>query len=472
MIGALIRLFVTCQTIITVQPNMLAGANKISDTFITLDSTNVTMASNMTNRECKSSLPGLDYDGVLSNTVSGKRCLMWAEGLNYTELPSNLCRNQDSSMLGPWCYIQMNTPHSSTPTSSQEPILTSNTSWEYCPVPICDVSDAINEILVRHIGETVIRKPSDYTADTIMMYFPPIMLVFGTICNILVCTVFSRPLTTTTFILVVLAITDTMALHMGIWVQWLKVLFRQMQIPNFMEARSDFTCKIFNYFYYTVSTFTVWILVIVTIERLVAVTQPHQNQIMFTRKCVCILLMGALLGISLLNLPYWYWIKAKTTFYYGLKDGRVYIDAYCNTTPIYMFWIDSSVRVVIPFIIMLISNITIIVTIYNAHKNRHFMAPSSIKSRKQLKYVTVLLLSVTFLHLVLTIPALISLLVHLIYGQENINLWYTVVWCFVYVDQSINFLVYSISWSKVRRTFLSMIGYQTGNSVPQRIVYS
>ena len=79
---------------------------------------------------------GFFYNGVESQTSSGKTCQHWTEtsphnpnaaSKNPANFPddsiadaSNYCRNPDSTSAGPWCY-------------TTDP----GTRWQYCDVPLC-----------------------------------------------------------------------------------------------------------------------------------------------------------------------------------------------------------------------------------------------------------------------------------------------------------------------------------------------
>jgi len=84
--------------------------------------------------ECKKSNLGMEYHGLISQTVTGRTCQSWTSQLPHkhdiwTRFPEgsqkdakNYCRNPDNSpeTHGPWCY-------------TTDP----NVRWEYCSVPYC-----------------------------------------------------------------------------------------------------------------------------------------------------------------------------------------------------------------------------------------------------------------------------------------------------------------------------------------------
>ena len=74
---------------------------------------------------CKTSRKGLDYNGTVSYTASGKTCLFWHK-LNITA-EDNYCRNIDGKRSFPWCFTHI-TCHG----NKCVPY------WGFCNVPYCD----------------------------------------------------------------------------------------------------------------------------------------------------------------------------------------------------------------------------------------------------------------------------------------------------------------------------------------------
>lgn len=88
---------------------------------------------------CKQDLRGINYQGNAPKTRSGYLCLPW-EMMNNSKkaMPNgsahevrNLCRNTDNDKYGPFCwYYDKNGAYAK----------------EACGIPICNVSDEINDI--------------------------------------------------------------------------------------------------------------------------------------------------------------------------------------------------------------------------------------------------------------------------------------------------------------------------------------
>ncbi|XP_024051597.2 plasminogen [Terrapene carolina triunguis] len=87
-------------------------------------------------RQCLSG-NGDDYRGKIGVTVSGNTCQLWSaqfphkhartpESYPCKALEENYCRNPDGE-IKPWCYTT-----------------NSSTRWEYCNIPSCDETEAVN----------------------------------------------------------------------------------------------------------------------------------------------------------------------------------------------------------------------------------------------------------------------------------------------------------------------------------------
>ena len=85
--------------------------------------------------ECKSSILGINYNGNIANTKSGRNCQRWVSNTPHPPSPGvipknfpdssiyeaeNKCRNPDREPKGPWCY-------------TMDPAV----RWEYCDIPMC-----------------------------------------------------------------------------------------------------------------------------------------------------------------------------------------------------------------------------------------------------------------------------------------------------------------------------------------------
>jgi len=107
----------------------------------------------------------------------------------------------------------------------------------------------------------------------LLLYVPPIFFVVGLIGNLLSAIILTRPpmrSISTYRYLTVLSFTDSLVLTIGLLRMWLGQLIVGFDVLD----RWTWACKLVNVVGYTVSNFSVWLIVAVTAERFVAVCYP------------------------------------------------------------------------------------------------------------------------------------------------------------------------------------------------------
>ena len=110
------------------------------------------------------------------------------------------------------------------------------------------------------------------TIRYLLRYLPPVLLLAGTIGNILAGVVLStREMSRhpTSSYLVALSIADTAVLYLGLFRFWLAGIFGLNHLD-----KSDAACKIINFTNTTASNLSAWLLVAVTVDRYLGICQP------------------------------------------------------------------------------------------------------------------------------------------------------------------------------------------------------
>ena len=106
----------------------------------------------------------------------------------------------------------------------------------------------------------------------LLLYVPPILLIVGTIGNLFSFVVLMMPpmrRVSTYLYVAALSVTDTLVLLVGLLRVWVAEL-QGYDIQNI----ADWTCKTINVLGYTVSDYSVWLIIAMTVERYVAVCHP------------------------------------------------------------------------------------------------------------------------------------------------------------------------------------------------------
>ena len=279
------------------------------------------------------------------------------------------------------------------------------------------------------------------------LYLAPMLLFIGTLGNIMSFVVFSRPVlkhSATAFYFRVLAAADTLALNVGLWPNWMRDAFDIHIYPM-----TDISCRIQTYLRYMLPDFAIWVLVILTIERMVGVKRPYRVHSIFTRRRIWISVFITLLAISMVNIPS-IWITTK-----NLGDTSIHPCAVAHEVLAYEIWpwIDLTVYSLLPFFIM-ITSITIILKSINRQR-RTLCRQDSLNSNMGVttETMTPTLLTVVFVTFLLTTPFVIyAVIMKELHGKVNIDflLYYYIASYLRYVNNSINFFLYCCSGKKFR----------------------
>ena len=140
-----------------------------------------------------------DYRGPINTTRAGQPCMRWDDeillqaqtilldgwnnSLSEENIESNFCRNPDNDPDGTWCYVGVN----GYPTS----MLSLTTIWNYCNVPVCDMSTPTaspsdSVIPTSSSRPTITSSPSDlpsFSASPTPIDFPTITFDRNTNCR-------------------------------------------------------------------------------------------------------------------------------------------------------------------------------------------------------------------------------------------------------------------------------------------------
>ncbi|XP_071104710.1 C-C chemokine receptor type 1-like [Haliotis cracherodii] len=327
--------------------------------------------------------------------------------------------------------------------------------------------------------EDYTQYPEYKAGSLVWSIFPPILIFFGTIGNVLSIVVLNRkPMreSTVSIYLTALSVMDILVLYTGLMRQWLRVVI-ELDIRDV----SEMSCKIHILLVYFTLDMSVWLLVSVTIERFVSVMFPLTVKRYFTR---CKALVNiAVIAVLLLAL--------NSHYLYGLGDVETTTDGattieHCvslwNGYEHFEFhvwpWIDLCVYSLIPLIVLIIANISIIQKILTRRRNARRIHPvvSTITSEqkryqdKKTSSMTIMLLVLNLVFFLCTTPISVYLigepywLDDLTPRQEAVlSLVWAITNMLQYTNNSINFLLYCISGSRFRNTLKEL--FQRRNRV-------
>ena len=283
------------------------------------------------------------------------------------------------------------------------------------------------------------------------LYFAPFLLFFGTLGNLLSWIVFSQTSlckSTTAFYFRILAIADTMALNVGLWPNWMRDAFGLHLYP-----RTDAACRIQTYLKYVLPDCAVWVLVIMTVERLVGVWWPHRVHYIFTKPRIWASVAVMTAAMAAVNIPS-LWIRTRNnitdTDRYPCRDTDKESLLY-RSWP----WVDLTIYSILPFVIMITCNTIICRTVFYRRRAMARRASISNDCHHNVHTMTMTLLTVTFVFLCLTAPYVcyaVSLsVVRRKFGRVvHVGLFHIIASFLRYINNSVNFLLYCMSGNTFR----------------------
>ena len=294
-------------------------------------------------------------------------------------------------------------------------------------------------------------------------YIPPIIIVLGTVGNILSILVMLRKRfrrTTMCFYLIALAIADMLVLYCSLLPKSL-----ERYLSTRFLRHSDFLCKTWNFLIIYVSHIAPWIIVCLTSERFVAVIFPHYCQVLFTQARAAVALAFAILILLIFDLHY-FWTHHLSTMIGEAGTTKVcgmYIMQHYNFMVNIWPWVDMALFSLVPIALIIVGNISICIKLGLAHYNRRNLGASTNQSRNQSKLIstTIILVSISLLFIVSTLPVTIWQIQAWI-GIRDEDAWVeaqitiAAVGLLQYLNNACNFVLYCLSGKQFRKELITM----------------
>lgn len=210
----------------------------------------------------------------------------------------------------------------------------------------------------------------------------PFIFLIGTVCNILTFLVMRRKKMrhqSTYFYMAVLAVADEMVLLVGCLNYWIYLVFDKT-----ITIMSNISCKLACVLLYGTFHFGVWIVVIMTVERFIAVALPLQASRLCTVKRAKISTLIIAFVIFAINFHF-----LVTHALISRNSGALGCQAIDEKYDFFMLhiwpWIDASTYSYIPLSLLIIFNILIVHNLIKASKNIQKLNSNSNKNRSNLK---------------------------------------------------------------------------------------
>lgn len=306
----------------------------------------------------------------------------------------------------------------------------------------------------------------------VWIYVCPIILLVGVVGNCLTIAVMRRKRLrggTVAIYLVLIAIADTCFLVVGIIPEWLEA----MGIVTFKHIHPA-TCKIEKFLGYTAGDTAIWLLVVFTLDRFVAVCFPLRKSEVCTTKRAKILGGSAFLLAILKNFHVFFTRGAE---YKVGDDGESELKSNCGRpTPTAEYfenfirpWIVFTLVSAIPLILICAFNIGIVRTLLCMPKSTPATSPvrggtSSSKTERKYSQTTLMCISVSILFLVTITPSIVLVIGRPYWdtkerkGEPN-YMYLTAKGinnALVFMNHSLNFFLYCLTGRRFREQLFTM----------------
>ena len=314
--------------------------------------------------------------------------------------------------------------------------------------------------------EEQLMEYNDYRAHKeLRRYVPPLLLFLGTVGNILSFVILmQRPMRkfSTYIYLAVLSVTDTLVLYVGLLRLWTQ------EISGHDIRNLNWVCKVINVIGYTVSDYSVWLIIAVTVERYIAVCHPLRAHSMCNRKRALTVISFLLCLMFTINLHF-FWTADVVSYQHGdeMIEQCAGLDAFKTLVVDIWPWVDAIIYSFLPFVSILVLNALIIRQVIRARRHRTELQSSSVyreqkhaRQQQESNYkLTVMLLTISFTFLLTTLPVNISLIATAFWNPyvkdlkvvAKFTLIRTITELLMYTNHSMNFFLYCATGQKFRQ---------------------
>ncbi|XP_046552125.1 FMRFamide receptor-like isoform X1 [Haliotis rubra] len=260
--------------------------------------------------------------------------------------------------------------------------------------------------------------------------------------------------TTSTFYVAVLAVTDCCAIVF-------KLTYHQLTLHE--VTLDSVGCKMLNFFMLNFATCANWILVCITTERFVAVRNPLKVGMYWTvpRAVFSVATIGCVVALFYCHIL---WTYTGSGIFCAIHPQ--YIHFFRNA----WYWMDAVVYSIGPCVILTTLNCFIIhsvkqsTTLRNQLSMKRKQKKTSSGTIKQDAQITMMLISVSIVFVILTVPRCIFVIINMYWDVklgtiEDAQKYLMDQLTFLLCDSThaINFYLYFITGKKFRNNFLDMV---------------
>ena len=302
--------------------------------------------------------------------------------------------------------------------------------------------------------------------------YPPVLMAIGIPGNILSIIILMKLRSTQRSIyLVCLACADLLVLCVSVLPDWIGgiLMFHLRDVYSIV-------CRLQTFGMYSSIQLSSWILVLVTTERVVSVIYPHRVRIVFSLQRTFVSVILTIIGILSLNLHFIIGLPRDNiteNLTENHTDSHCFVREYVNTFYVNVWpWIDLLISFILPCVFLLIGNIIIIYRLRrNSRKDVYtcrvavVTQTGAIEARRgKASVVTKRVIVLNVIYIICMLPACLFAVVMPYwfsdsYSSENgvSDLLAAIVTMLMFVNSSVNFLLYIFLGERFRKELFSMI---------------
>ena len=227
-----------------------------------------------------------------------------------------------------------------------------------------------------------------------------------------------------------------------------------------------FTCKTYSILNTSVQYIAIYLIIVFTVFRVVAVIWPHKANVYCTKKRAYISIVVTMCGCFAIRLDAINRVILFTTFGNNTETDCGFVGKRSTFYDIYFTWINLFVRALIPFFIIILCNTVIIYRIVKLRAARqNVLTASGTVASNESHSMTATLICISLLFLLTQTPFIVTTFIekrmdYETYSYEYIEGLYVVETVFrllQFVNNVANFFCYCISGRKFRRELISVI---------------
>ena len=302
--------------------------------------------------------------------------------------------------------------------------------------------------------------------------YPPVLMAIGIPGNILSIIILLKLRSTQRSIyLVCLACADLLVLCVSVLPDWIGGI-----LTFHLRDVYSIVCRLQTFGMYSSIQFSSWILVLVTTERVVSVIYPHRVRIVFSLQRTLISVILTIVGILSLNVHFIIGLPRDNiteNLTENHTDSHCFVREYVNTFYVNVWpWVDLLISFLLPCVFLLTGNIIIIYRLRrNSRKDVYTCRVAvvtqalAIEARRgQASVVTKRVIVLNVIYIICMLPACLFAVVMPYwfsdsYSSENgvSDLLAAIVTMLMFVNSSVNFLLYIFLGERFRKELFSMI---------------